>query len=206
MKGLGEIAIFVLIILSIGKSFSQGFAMPVKYIDRKSSLSLQFTKIGHFGEIRKARPGIPEHLHTGVDIIRPFKNYIDEPVFSVSDGIVISIRDDGPFAQIIIEHNLENSSQVWSVYEHISGINVELYQMVTSETIIARFMNKDELSKYGWQFDHLHLEIMKVKPVSRKPLQNNLQLHYSTYWSACSNNKDLNFYYVDPIDFILTHN
>jgi murein DD-endopeptidase MepM/ murein hydrolase activator NlpD len=80
----------------------------------------KFSKIGQFGLMRKARPGIPAHYHTAADFMRPSGNYEDEPIFPAARGIVISQRNDGPFAQVIIEHT--ESDTVWTVYEHLAGV------------------------------------------------------------------------------------
>ena len=141
-------------------------------------------------------------MHTGIDIIRPTENYADEPIFPIASGKVISIRDDGPYAQIIIEHKISDSKYIWSVYEHISGIVVKLNDNVSPDIPIARFMNKPELNKYGWQFDHFHLEIMKIEPQFRNPTGENPFLLYRTYWLDCFNENDLNKYYHNPLEFL----
>lgn len=128
--------------------------------------SLRLTRIGDFGLLRRSRPGIPAHLHTGVDIDRPSDNYNNEPVYPIASGIVISLCDDGPYAQIIIEHRTAGGDTVWSVYEHVAGILCNLGDTVTPSRPIARFMNRRELNRYGWQFDHLHLEMMRTPPPS----------------------------------------
>jgi hypothetical protein len=99
--------------------------------------------------LRKARPGIASHLHTGIDIERPHSNY--EPIFPIAKGVVISKRDDGAFAQLIIEHSVKGK-KVWTVYEHIAGIVPKLNDVVDPMNPIARFMTREELNRFGWQF------------------------------------------------------
>ena len=140
-----RISIFILI-LSFGVPAESSIYLPINSPDRKSLETLTLTAIGEFGLIRKARPAISAHYHTGIDIKRPSKNYKDEPIFSVTDGTVISIRNDGPYAQLIIEHETDNE-RFWTVYEHIAGILVNLNDRVTPRSPIARFMNKQELDK-----------------------------------------------------------
>ena len=162
----------LMITTSCHKSNYYNLLVPINTFDRHDGSSIKLTKIGQFGLERKTRPGVDEHLHTGIDIRRPNDNYINEPIFSIGNGKIISLRDDGRYSQIIIEHSSENGKKYWSVYEHVSGINVQLYEMVNPNIPIARFMNKEELNEYGWQFDHFHLEIMKKKPIKvamRKP-------------------------------------
>ena len=84
--------------------------IPINTENRQSLEKVQLSSIGPFGLLRQARPGIPAHLHTGVDLKRPNNNYINEPVFPAAKGKVISFRDDGPYAQIIIQHSFENST------------------------------------------------------------------------------------------------
>ena len=175
--------------------------LPIKVDNRQSWEKVRLTSIGRFGIKRKARPNIPAHLHTGVDLKRPNDNYVNEPIFPVAKGKVISLRDDGPYAQIIIEHILEDSSLIWTVYEHVAGIKVRLGEFVNPYRPIARFMSRDELEKYGWQFDHVHFEIMKVKP---KPLNTDRKRpyrYYGTYSLECYNRLDLKKRYYDPKKF-----
>jgi len=155
--------------------------------------------------MRVARPGIPAHHHTGIDIQRPALNYYDEPIFAISIGTVISIRDDGAFAQIIIEHKYSSGELFWSVYEHISDISINLNDNVDSEVRIARFMNREELNRFGWQFDHFHLEILRVAPVKLKPTTDHPRRQYATYALSCYDLQDLDQYYFDPIFFFQKH-
>lgn len=175
--------------------------IPISSNNRKDVSKLQLTVIGKFGLLRKARATVPSHLHTGIDIKRPTNNYINEPIFAIAKGVIISIRDDGPYAQVIIEHTIENKL-FWSVYEHVSGINVALYENVSAEKAIARFMNKNELNKYGWQFDHFHFEILKEKPTQIKPDKSNPKRHYKSYTLICHSINELEKHYYNPIEFL----
>ena len=175
--------------------------LPVLVKNRCDFELLSLTKIGNFGEPRKARPTVPAHLHTGIDIKRPSKNYVNEPVYSIYSGKVISVRNDGPFAQIIIEHVSCKGDKFWSVYEHIAGITVKVGDKVNSESQIARYMNKNELNKFGWQFDHCHLEILKIMPRKIKVNPNLPSRFYSTFNIECYDKELLNKYYYNPIEF-----
>jgi murein DD-endopeptidase MepM/ murein hydrolase activator NlpD len=178
------------------------YYLPVRTNDRKSINTLKITEIGEFGLPRKARPNVPAHLHTGIDIRRPSNNYQDEPIFPISRGIVISKRQDGPFAQIIIEHG---DPVCWTVYEHIAGIKVNVNDRVNPDSPVARFMNKTELNKYGWQFDHFHMEILKIKPVRMKADSKNPDRNFSSYSLVCYTRNELNNYFYDPRDFLQDH-
>jgi hypothetical protein len=179
----------------------QPFLVPVNLSDRKDISLIQLTEIGKFGIFRKARKNVPAHLHTGIDIKRPVNNYGNEPIFPISEGKVISKRTDGAFAQLIIEHDIKNR-KIWSLYEHISGIKVSVNDLVTPEKPIARFMNKQELNKYGWQFDHFHLEVLKVKPLRLTPSKAHPERFYNAFSLICHTKEELLAYYWDPIRFI----
>jgi murein DD-endopeptidase MepM/ murein hydrolase activator NlpD len=181
---------------------STGWLLPVSSTDRKAWQSVQLTRIGMFGLQRKARPGIPAHLHTGIDIKRPGQNWHAAPIYPVFEGKVISIRDDGPFAQIIIVHKMPGGGSVWTVYEHIAGITVSLDDIVSAHVPIARFMNKSELNNFGRQFNHLHLEILKHPPRLLEPTAQTPYRRYGTYSLECHTETELDRYYYNPIEFL----
>ena len=106
--------------------------------------------------------------------------------------------------RIIIEHR-EQNTKTWTVYEHISGIRVNAGDEVRPDRPIARFMNTDELNKYGWKFDHLHFEVMKMPPVKLKPLAANPQRFFNSYGLVCYSEKDLEEHYYDPLRFLSEH-
>jgi murein DD-endopeptidase MepM/ murein hydrolase activator NlpD len=198
------IALFVLSSVNIGFVNAAGridWFVPINSDNRQSLEQVRLTPIGRFGLMRKARPKVPAHLHTGVDIKRPAENYVNEPIFPAAGGRVISFRDDGPYAQIIIEHPMSHSKSIWTVYEHVAGINVKLGQNVDAETQIARFMNKNELNKHGWQFDHVHFEVMRVKPIPLKPDHKKPYRYYGTYCLICYNPLQLKTRYYNPFRF-----
>ena len=178
--------------------------LPIRVENRKAIEQLRLTEIGKFAIIRKGRPTVPAHFHTGIDIKRPSQNYIDEPIFSVAEGTVISKRDDGAYAQLIIEHET-GKLKFWTVYEHIAGISVSLHDQVTPGKPIARFMNKEELNRFGWQFDHFHFEVLKVAPLALKFDSSKPQRLFSSYSLICYSKSDLDRYFYDPLTFLKTH-
>lgn len=177
------------------------FFLPIQSSNRQDITKLQLTTIGQYGLIRKARVNIPEHYHTGIDIKRPARNYLNEPIFPVAVGKVISLRNEGPYAQIIIEHN-DQGKKFWSLYEHVGGIFVKINETVLPSKPIARFMNKNELDKYGWQFDHFHLEILKVAPIPLKPDNKFPDRYYGSHTLTCYTKLELNKYFYDPGEFL----
>lgn len=191
-------------LLSLVKSASQesvAWYLPINVANRQSLENVRLTAIGEFGKPRQARAIVPAHLHTAIDVMRPDNNYVDEPIFPAAVGAVISMRTDGPFAQIIIEHQESNGELVWTIYEHIAEVRVAMDKVVDPQRAIGRFFNKSELDKFGWQFDHLHFEILKqpprrVKPDPQLPLRS-----YSAYTLECYDQDDLRKYYHDPRDF-----
>jgi len=102
MRSINQYFIFSLIFIFQGQIF-----LPVNIKNRKDYSKIQLTEIGEFGLKRKARNNIPSHYHTGIDIKLPNNNYFNEPIFPIAEGRVISKRTDGPYAQLIIEHQFK---------------------------------------------------------------------------------------------------
>ena len=194
----------ITIILFLFLTGSGQIFLPFKTGNRKDISQIKLTAIGQFGLMRKARPGIPAHLHTGIDIKRPGNNYGLEPIFPIAEGRVISKRIDGPFAHIIIEHS-QDGKQFWSLYEHIAGIEVGINDYVTPKNPVARYMNKQELNRYGWQFDHFHLEILKIRPQEIRPDKKHPERFFNSYSLICFTPEDLKKYYYDPLEFLGFH-
>lgn len=180
--------------------------LPVRVAERQSWKSVRLiTSIGAFGVWRQARPQVPAHFHAGVDFKRPGNNYFDEPVFPAAAGVVISQRSDGPFAQIIIEHCAAAKDTLWTVYEHVAGIRVVPGDTVSPHHAIARFMNTEELNRHGWQFDHLHFEILKRRPRPAAATPHAPLRRFMSYNLECRTREELDRYYHDPQDFWETH-
>jgi murein DD-endopeptidase MepM/ murein hydrolase activator NlpD len=174
---------------------------PINSINRQSIDQIQLTQIGAFGEFRIERPNIPAHYHTAIDILRPGNTSNAQFIFPIADGEIISIRNDGPFAHIIIAHEIKGVGRFWTIYEHISEIRVSVGQIVSHDDVIARFMNKTELDHYGWQFNHLHFEVLKVEPKSMRSSQTHPQRNYNSYSLDCFTKTELNLRYYDPVQF-----
>jgi murein DD-endopeptidase MepM/ murein hydrolase activator NlpD len=177
------------------------FFLPVQTKNRSSADELKLTPIGSFGLVRKARKNIPSHYHSGIDIKRPNPNFINEPIYPIAKGMVISKRDDGPYAQLIIEHEY-NGVRFWTLYEHLAGITVDVNNAVSPETPIGRFMNRSELNHYGWQFDHLHFEVLRIRPTMLRPGPATPTRFYSSYSLMCFSKADLEKYFFDPLQFL----
>ena len=192
-----------LVIMLLFPDSIEKYLCPIDVGNRTDIEDLRLSEIGAFGLIRKSRPGIPAHLHTGIDIKRPRNNYDDEPVFPITDGVVISKRTDGPYAQLIIEHDGEEL--FWTIYEHVSGIRVNLNERVYANQPIARFMNREELNQYGWQFDHFHFEVLKKPPIILKRDEKNPDRRFASFTLSCRTAEELEEHFYDPIDFLMMH-
>lgn len=191
---------FVLAIIFFPAFSDKQIFLPLNLPNRHSIENLKLTGIGNFGLLRKERKNIPQHLHTGIDIKRPRDNYSDEPIFPLAKGRVLSKRIDGPYAQLIIEHDF-NGTNFWTAYEHIAGISVKPGDQVDPFMQIARFMNREELNKYGWQFDHFHFEIIKIKPQAILNNPPHPERFYKSFTLECFSEKDLDKYFFDPLEF-----
>ncbi len=178
--------------------------IPIQSTGRHYIHDIKLTEIGSFGMLRKERPGVPAHYHTGTDIKRPTANCQNEPIFPIAEGRVISKRTDGPYAQLIVEHHL-GSQSIWSLYEHVAGIRVGLNDWVSPHEPMARFMSQQELSRYGWQFDHLNLEVLKVRPIALKSDPKHPKRRFGSYSLVCYTQTDLNRYFLNPLDFFESH-
>jgi murein DD-endopeptidase MepM/ murein hydrolase activator NlpD len=196
-----QIAGLIITLLLLAVPSKPSVFLPIQGSDRKSMQSLRLTDIGKFGLSRKERKTVPAHLHTGIDIMRPGNNYANEPIFVVADGTVISTRHDGPYAQVIVAHEI-GTEKFWTVYEHIAEIRVKPGDTVNPQTPFARFMNRNELEKYGAQFDHFHFEVLKHPPMKLAPDAKNPRRFFSSYTLVCKNDSDLAKYFYDPIEFL----
>jgi hypothetical protein len=111
------------------------------------------------------------------------------------------VVDNGPFSQIIIEHAF-NGDTLWTVYEHLHVLKKSPGLHVTPFDTIAWYFNRNELNRYGWQFDHVHFEIMKVRPPRCKRSAENPHRRYYTYALTCYTKKELDERMEDPMVFL----
>jgi hypothetical protein len=70
---------------------------------------------------------------------------------------------------------------------------------------IARFMSRDELNQFGWQFDHFHLEILKMPPMKLQPEVLQPERLFNSYSLVCYTPQDLEKYYYDPLEFLKSY-
>jgi len=200
------IAFIVLLLVNLPENLATDnenqVLVPIDVFDRRDCSLIQLTAIGDFGITRKERTGIPEHLHTGIDIMRPRDLSRSADIFPAANGVVISKRTDGPFAQLIIEHKV-GVQYYWTLYEHISEIRVNVHEKVNKNDPIARFFSERELDLYGHQFDHFHFEVLKQPPVQIRPTTNLPERHFIAPTLKCFTEGQLRTRYFDPIEFLI---
>jgi len=186
--------------IAYGHAHEHPWFLPMSAIDRRSFDGVRVTDIGNFGAHRNARPGIPAHFHTGIDIYS--WDGTSRFVFPSAPGAVVSVRRDGPFAQVVILHEDETSDPLWTVYEHVAGIRVRVGDRVSPDVPIARLMTSKELDRHGWQFNHLHFEILKRPPRVLRPTSEHPERYLGTYALSCTTEAELNATYHDPVPFL----
>jgi murein DD-endopeptidase MepM/ murein hydrolase activator NlpD len=135
-----------------------------------------------------------KHLHTGIDIVNP-KGGPGEAVYAAAAGKVVSIYAKEPNLGVMIQHRLPYDEIVWSVYVHVTHINARIGDVVSSNTAIAHVMNKDQLKKHGWEYKHLHFEILK------KPRVNEVG-KYVSYSTRCKTRQEVEKHFYDPKAFL----
>jgi len=107
-------------------------------------------------------------------------------------------EDPPPQRRITIEHILPDRTKVWSVYIHIMAEKVKVGHIVNTETVIARLMNPVELENFGWEYHHIHLEIMKKLP----PFASEF---YERKTFTCYTEDEVDEYFYDPVIFLRNH-
>ena len=107
-----------------------------------------------YGSYRSSK--VRGHKHAGIDIHGNF----GETVYSIGEGTVINIFRNFPHKTIYIRHNENKEPPFYSVYIHVEDIKVNIGDVVTGNTPIARIFNKEELklANFGTP-PHLHFEI-----------------------------------------------
>lgn len=198
-----QVMVFLILpfLLLLKGSPDSGPGEPLQSPFFHSEKKLTLTGIGEFGMWRKDRPGIPGHFHAGIDLARPVPDHEEVLIYPVAKGILISIRQKGPWSQVIIEHG-KGRTVWWSVYEHFIPDTGKPGDPVHPDQPIGRLMTLSELNRYGWQFNHLHLELMKILPVPLKPTKEEPDRRFITHGLACFNREKLRKTYWNPADWL----
>lgn len=173
--------------------------LPLDTADRQDWSSVFFEHDAAFKTMRSAFGKVKLHYHTGTDIQtngeRGFWDKPGMPIYAVAAGKVVAIEDPLPQRRITIEHKLADGTITWSAYCHIAEERVSVNQIVDTETVIARRMNGAELDQYGWEYNHIHLEILKKLPVY-------VPDYYSRKTFTCYTETDVDEYFYDPVAFL----
>ncbi|MBP7461679.1 MAG: peptidoglycan DD-metalloendopeptidase family protein [Candidatus Delongbacteria bacterium] len=159
--------------------------LPFDLTDRSDIKKVHI--ISPFGAYRSSR--VKGHRHSGIDIVPAAKMKRVE-VFAISKGIVCLVNQDAPNKTVIIKHKLSNGEILFSAYIHLKDILVENGQSVDSHTKIGVLYTRSEAQKYDGNYDHLHLEIKKRID------------DYSCASWLCMSRKELNEYFISPLDFL----
>jgi len=196
--------IFILMVFGMVTSGFAEWLVPVNYPHRDRVNEVKLSAIGAFGLPRKARATVPAHLHTGVDILRPTGNYDQEPIHPAHAGRIISILDDGPYSYVVLEHQTAQGI-CWTLYEHFHVLVHTLGQQVNTNDTLGYYFNKRELNVHGWQFDHVHFEVMKVAPPVMKPTARAPLRAYGSYTITTYTKQDLDRRLENPLHFLQQH-
>lgn len=172
--------------------------LPLNTTDRQDWSTIFLEPDAHFKALRAPFDLVKLHYHTGIDLLNKTIESFGEPVYAIAAGKVIAIKDPPPQRRITIEHLLPNGEKVWSVYIHIIDEKVKIGDIVDSETVIARLMNATELEYYGWDYNHVHLEIMKVLPPY-------VSEFYQRKTFSCYTLEEVNKYFYDPKEYLKNH-
>ena len=96
----------------------------------------------------------------------------------------------------MIQHLLPSGTAIYSVYVHVTNIKVNTGDIVGHTTHIADLMDKAQLDTYGWEFNHLHFEILK------KPRVHEINGNYLSYSTRCKTKEDVLEHFHNPELFL----
>jgi murein DD-endopeptidase MepM/ murein hydrolase activator NlpD len=94
----------------------------------------------------------------------------------------------------MIQHKLPSGGFIWTTYVHVAQITVQIGDIVTSDTVIGHLMNKKQLNKYGWVYNHLHFEVLRNPRIGN----GGKLLSYSTW---CKTKNEVMKHFYNPVDF-----
>jgi murein DD-endopeptidase MepM/ murein hydrolase activator NlpD len=107
----------------------------------------------------ESKPGVYSY-HTGCDLNMP--NYADagKPVYAAADGVVKFCGQVTGWQGdvVVIEHVLEDGSQVWTRYAHITH-GVGYNQIIKCGAVIGHIA---DYNKDGAKGDHLHYDVARI--------------------------------------------
>lgn len=172
--------------------------LPLNTINRQDWSTVFLEPDAYFKNLRSPFGTVKLHYHTGIDLQNGTTISPGEPVYAIATGKVTSIEDPPPQRRITIQHLLANGEKIWSVYIHIIDEKVKIGDIIDSETVIARLMNAAELERYGQEYNHVHLEIMKKMPPDFANFDQR-----KTF--SCYSNQQVDEYFYNPEEFLKHH-
>lgn len=184
--------------VSANKPIADNWYLPLNTSNRQDWSTVLLDHDAHFKAPRAAFGPVKFHYHTGVDFRNKNIDVPGEPVYAVAAGKVIAIEDPPPQRRIVVEHTLPDQGRIWSVYIHIIDEKVSVGDNVYPETVIARLMNNAELERYGLDYNHVHLEIMKQFPPFAAEF-----FEQKTF--TCFTEYEADEYYFNPERFLKEH-
>lgn len=184
------------------REFLDSWLLPLDTGDRTNWHSIAFESDAYFMASRRNSYNNQPRLHTGIDMQNGgeagTRGGPGELVYSMGPGIVLGTFDRLPNRRVVIEHTFENAPKVWTAYVHINESLVSPGEWVDAYSPIARRMNRQELRRYGEQYNHVHIEVMKKLP----PIVNG-QYQWMTF--HCYAPKQVQEYFYNPKTFLLEH-
>jgi len=184
------------------REYSNIWLLPLDTGDRADWRSLAFESDAYFMAPRRDSRLQKPRLHTGIDMQNGGYNGTrggpGELVYSMGPGIVLGTFDRLPNRRIVIEHTLEDGRKVWTAYVHINKPLVSPGEWVDAYSPIARRMNIQELKRFGQQYNHVHIEVMK-----KLPSMFNGRFRWMTFY--CYTPKQVHEYFYNPKLFLLQH-
>lgn len=190
-KGMGFVLGFFIAVSGYAAEacpIAHDWKLPFKTSPRKSLSSIRWTRNGEFMAWRV------RHLHTGIDLTNSVGGPGEE-VYAASAGKVVSIYAKEPYLSVMIQHRLSSGQTVWTVYVHVTNVMVRPGDVVGENTVIALLMNESQLNRYGWEFNHLHFEILKYPRINKE----GKHLSFST---KCKTENQVRSHFYNPITFL----
>ena len=105
-------------------------------------------------------------FHAGADLYRVGASTAGAAVRAVADGTVafVSVGANYPGQAIVLRHQVAGSSDVYSVYLHLTNVTVSLNQTISKGTVLGNVVFQSHLGRYpefhpDGDDSHLHFEI-----------------------------------------------
>jgi len=182
--------------------FADAFYLPISVENRRILKQSYISPAGEFGIWRKPYNKIRGHYHAGIDLKNPgSKSGAIEPIYACASGVVLSVWSNRSSSCVIITHNLRAGGMVYSAYTHISDIVVSAGDTVDQYTVIGSFIDRPKLDKWGEYLNHIHFEMLKVRPKSAGRV--NGREIYASYSIDILRKNELNKFFYDPKIFFI---